>query len=129
MPEEQWWDVSVLMRWGVYLLMWRGEIVYVGQSVKLSARVNTHIYSKGKKRTQMLGGRQITGPVFDKVMVMFVPKEDLNRVEKELIERYKPRYNERHKNMPIPAQIKHLLSMLGSPIPEQDTSRFIPRRL
>lgn len=123
-------DVSVIIRSGVYLLLWKGEVVYVGQSERLSSRVNSHVYSQGKHRKQMLGNRTIKGPVFDQVCVMRVLTSDLDRVEKELISRYQPRYNIMHRQKKIPVNIMALLAQIAPTLPAAPEPRaYIRRRI
>lgn len=61
---------------GVYFLCSGNEVVYVGQSIRVSARANAH---KDKK--------------FDTILVLPVPLDDLNRVEAAFIGLLKPKYN------------------------------------
>jgi predicted GIY-YIG superfamily endonuclease len=61
----------------VYFLCKDDRIVYIGQSVNLSTRLGAHVLGKN----------------FDRVFYMDVSREDLNRVEIELIEYYDPEYN------------------------------------
>lgn len=96
MVPEGFCDVSEIFRSGVYLLLWKDEVVYVGQSTKIHSRIHAHILGRGK-RSVRLNGRTVRGPVFDRIAVMAVALSDLDRVERELIERYIPRYNEKHK--------------------------------
>lgn len=85
-------DVSALSRGVVYLLCWKGEVVYVGQSVKGYARIATH-YSAKARKIQKLGKKVIKGVVFDQVLVQAVALSDLDRIETELIEKFLPIYN------------------------------------
>ena len=62
----------------VYFLLDNAEIVYVGQSVNVSARVVTHSRDKD----------------FTKVLYMPVVQDNLNKVERFFIERMQPKYNE-----------------------------------
>ena len=61
----------------VYFLLEGIEIVYVGQSINVSARVNQHTQDKD----------------FNKVLYMPVVKENLDKVERFFIERLQPKYN------------------------------------
>jgi hypothetical protein len=102
-------DVSVLLRSGIYLLMKREEIVYVGQSVKLAPRLATHAAQRGRKRS-----KTAVAMFFDRVLVMPCALADLDRTEKDLIQRYQPKYNVKQK--PVPAMsLDLLLEMLPAP--------------
>lgn len=92
MIPEGFCDVSVLSRGVVYLLLWKGEVVYVGQSQKGYSRIASHYHAKARKLVK-LGKKTIKGPVFDQVLVKQVSLSDLDRVETELIEKYLPLYN------------------------------------
>ncbi len=70
---------------GVYFLCLGDEVVYVGQSVNVSARVLTHINES----------RRPAGKTFDPLRIFYlpVPESELLRVESEFIGRLQPRYN------------------------------------
>lgn len=70
-------EVTPLLRAGVYALIWQGKVVYVGQAICVGRRVEQH-------------SRNI---VFDRVFARFCPKEDLDVLEQEWIERLNPRLN------------------------------------
>jgi hypothetical protein len=61
----------------VYFLCKDNRIVYIGQSINLASRLGQHMLSKN----------------FDRVFYMDVLREDLKRVEMELIKYYDPEYN------------------------------------
>jgi len=92
-------DITVIRRCGVYLMLWKGEVVYVGQSIKLHSRVSNHIHGQSKRQVK-LSGRTIRGAVFDRILVMPCALADLDRVEKELIEKYQPKHNIKHNPKP-----------------------------
>jgi excinuclease UvrABC nuclease subunit len=94
------YDGTALIRPGVYILAWRGEVVYVGQSKCLATRVYNHVVARGK-RQQRLSGRVVKGVVFDQIWFRPCQLSDLDNLEKELIQKYLPRYNERHKPIPV----------------------------
>jgi GIY-YIG catalytic domain len=97
-------DVSAILWSGIYFLLRRGTIVYIGQSRNLHARINAHCNSKGKIRQ----GRRI---LFDQILVQHCALEDLDDIERDLIHRYKPFHNKEH-NAHIP--MAQLLKMLPS---------------
>lgn len=105
-------DVSVLMRCGVYLLLYKGEVVYVGQSTKLHARIGGHIGTKGKRPRQMLSPRALPTIRFDQVLAMPCMLSDLDRIETELIKKYLPKYNTEKKPKPPPMPLDLLLQMM-----------------
>lgn len=91
-------DVSVFLRAAVYVLVWKDEVVYVGQSTKPAARIATHISQKGKQRPATT--RKLPAMRFDRIWVKTCALSDLDRIEKELIEKYQPRHNIKRKPVP-----------------------------
>ena len=61
----------------VYFLIFRGEVVYVGQTVNLSSRIEHHKTNKE----------------FDRVLHMHIDKERLLEIERFFIEILEPKYN------------------------------------
>ena len=64
---------------GIYFLIDRGEIVYIGQSTDLQKRISHHVFSEKKR--------------FSHYFTIPVPEEDLDRVEADYIWKFTPRYN------------------------------------
>lgn len=60
----------------IYFLFHEGTLVYIGQTKNLMMRVGHHIY------------RQKI--VFDQYAFVEVAEKDLNRIERELIEKHRP---------------------------------------
>ena len=67
----------------VYLLLSEGHVVYVGQTINLSSRVDAHHKDGRHKGT------------FDQVLYQPCKIADLNKKEISLIRRYKPSWNKR----------------------------------
>lgn len=93
-------DVSAILGCGVYALVKRGTVIYIGKSKSLYGRIYTHRSaatraSKGKGIPTWL---PVKGFVFDQVLVFPCHIDRLDAVEHEMINRYKPRYNESLKN-------------------------------
>lgn len=63
----------------IYFLCKDDRIVYIGQSINMGMRIAQHTLNKN----------------FDRVFYMNIQKDDLDRVESELIEYYAPEYNGR----------------------------------
>jgi hypothetical protein len=64
---------------GVYMLLLRGEVVYVGQSEDLFSRIGHHFRERDK--------------VFDGCRYTPLPLTDLDAAETALIAQFRPRYN------------------------------------
>lgn len=94
-------DISEVLRSGVYVLGWKGTVVYVGQSKSMYARIYAHrnLWNnarRGKAEPTWLPS-SVKGMLFDEVYIRPCPLEGLNELERRLIELYKPKYNIVHK--------------------------------
>lgn len=133
---EDFRDFSWVLRpSAVYVLMWKGKVVYVGQSTNIANRLSVHWANmrrvrRGKRPYN--SGRVIDFAVqFDEVHVKFVDQRWLDREEQALIDRFAPKYNTLLKRKGIPkVQIDDLpffQELLASgPKPEPDFRR-LPR--
>lgn len=89
---------SVCAPSGVYALCGAGEVLYIGQAKNVYQRLVTHW--NARRRTSLgclafatLGDARVNAIPYDCVIVKWVPVKDLNRIERELILRLRPRYN------------------------------------
>ena len=80
------------------MLVWRGRVVYVGQSVNVLSRVSTHRNNyeralKGKlpHHSKSLAEQRVIK--FEKAFVKFCEVRELDRLELELIAKHKPEFN------------------------------------
>lgn len=99
-------DVTAILRCGVYALLRQGTVVYIGQSRKPLTRIEAHRSMWGRRQAApaWLQG-MVKGMVFDEVHVLPCRVEDLNEVERAMIELYRPVYNVKLKPptpLPIP---------------------------
>lgn len=83
---------------GVYMLVWRGRVVYVGQSINLFNRLARHRTNyenalKGKPAPMTGSPNEHRVIAFDHALVKFCQKEELDRLELELIAKHKPELN------------------------------------
>lgn len=94
--------VGVVAPAGVYCLCLNGEVVYVGKSTNVYARISRHGQNLRRARSgkRPYGADTIAFVEFDSVMVKFCPVEQLNLEEIELIQRLNPKHN-RQLNRPI----------------------------
>lgn len=97
-------DVSAIVRPGVYALVREGAVVYVGQGKRPSARIEAHRSNWGRKAVPAWMPQSLRGILFDEAWVMPCRVEDLDRLERALIDLYKPRYNVRLKP-PTPCEV------------------------
>lgn len=102
-------NVSVVLRCGVYALVRAGVVVYIGQSKKMLSRIEAHRSNWGRKSVPAWMPVSLRGVLFDEVHVLPCRVEDLDHLERALIELYKPKYNIQHKT-PAPVEITHLFA-------------------
>lgn len=129
-------EVSAVLRSGVYALIDFGEVVYIGKAKDVYVRIYSHRYSyKRKQAGKDVAERFVNKAIrFDKVFVRTCVPSDLDRIEREMIELYKPKYNERLKTtekikVEIPVQIGGLTFVLNGRIPSTPKPVVLERRL
>lgn len=86
-------DASPMLACGVYALAREGVVVYVGQSKKMLARIAAHRSNWGRKSTPSWMPASCRGMLFDQIFIRRCAPELLDRLEAEMINLYKPRYN------------------------------------
>jgi hypothetical protein len=109
--------VGEILHSGVYALVWRGQVVYIGKSKKMLARIYTHKLMVGKSKSMFTSA---VGVRFDDIFVCPCPIEKLDELEKEMINLYKPRYNIHLKSphfidQEIPLTIRGITITLNAP--------------
>lgn len=85
-------DVTSLLRGGVYMLMRRRVVVYIGQSRCLLTRIHTHRANSNRKLPSWLP-HSARGIAYDEVHILPVHPDRIDEVERELIRHYAPKYN------------------------------------
>lgn len=89
-------DASASLRSGVYALCAKGRVIYVGKSKSMIGRINAHRkawVAKRKNESWISDVLGIPGLMFDEVHIRPAPLHDLDRLEREMIDKYKPHYN------------------------------------
>jgi len=140
MPDYDFIDISKLLHCGVYCLLRKEEVVYVGRSKKPLARIGRHVENRNRPMGENPGfgyvGPRHAGKGISFDGIWFIPcmLGQLDTVELAMIRKYQPRYNIRGiPPRPIPDEIKAILQqmvVITSLPPQDDTfQRFIPRRL
>ncbi len=121
-------DCSTLLRSGIYVLVKRGVVIYVGKSKSLYSRIYTHKHfaNRGAKGKPIPSWLPVKGMQFDEVHIRYVHVDDLDRVEAETINKYKPHYNMNLKNglkvrAPITLVIGGVSLALNSALPRPQT--------
>lgn len=85
-------NATEMLRSGVYMLVLRGEVVYIGQAKAMIVRVCTH-RSNARKTLPAWMPPSAKGIVFDEVLIRPCPVHLLDSLEYDLINLYKPRHN------------------------------------
>jgi excinuclease UvrABC nuclease subunit len=115
-------NTSAMLKPGVYALVREGVVVYVGQSKKPLSRVEAH-RSLGSRKSAAPGWLPIKGIIFDEVHVLPCRIEDLDRVERAMIDLYKPRFNCKLK-APTPVAAEFNLAAFTKPQSQPIVRRF-----
>lgn len=89
-------DASVVLGAGVYALVRRGVVIYVGKSRSVYQRVYAHRTTarRAARGNPIPTWLPIKGFVFDEVWVRPCHVDGLDALEREMINLYKPRFNE-----------------------------------
>jgi len=92
-------DVSMVLKAGVYALLSRGTVVYIGKSKCMLGRVYSHrnrYVQKRKGRAEVPWWLESAIPAisFDQILVFPCAIEHLDRLERHMIDKYRPRYNQ-----------------------------------
>ena len=109
-------EVTPILRCGVYALVREGVVVYVGQSKKMLSRIEAHRsqWARSHKAPDWL---PIKGILFDQIFIRPCRVEDLDLLERQLIDLYKPRYNVKLK-APTPTKTELVIRLPnGTTIP------------
>lgn len=116
MPEHQFLDISKLLHCGVYALLRKGEVVYVGKSKKPLVRLYAHYNAQGKRVPRQVGNNNVKqGIVFDGIWFIPCMLGQLDILEVHFIRKYQPKHNVKDKPkvpIAIPEEIKELLKQL-----------------
>lgn len=103
-------EVTPVLRCAVYALVKHGRVIYIGKSKQPLARINAHRRrwaDKRKKVPLVEALSNIPGLLFDEVHIRPCREDQLDAVEREMIDRYRPPVN---KNLvptgPIRAPVK-----------------------
>lgn len=126
-------DISDSLRCGVYALCTKGVVIYVGKSKKMLGRINSHRSAwadkrKGKAESWIADRLGIPGLLFDQVFVKPCRPDELEALENDMINLYKPRYNVQLKTS-AKVSVPSTLMINGIPIPLCAKPAPIERRL
>lgn len=106
-------NISDALCAGIYMLVAKERVIYIGKSRKMISRIDTHrrIYKdkRSAKLSWLTENLNIPGVLFDEVHIMRCRVEDLDRLERELIDVYRPPLN---KNLQRSGTIRAPISLL-----------------
>jgi len=92
---------------GVYVLVHKGKVVYIGKSKCMLVRIYAHrSLNKRHPGSDVPKWLQVKGIAFDEIHIRPCALSDVDRIEQEMITRYKPKYN-----------VNHVHPMIKAPIP------------
>lgn len=86
-------DASTILQSGVYALVYRGAVVYIGKSKSMIVRVSTHRSNARRKIPSWLPP-SAKGIVFDEVHIQPCHPDVIDDLEYAMINLYKPKFNE-----------------------------------
>jgi len=145
MDEHQFMDISKLMHCGVYALVRKGQVVYVGKSKEPLRRIFRHVSNRGKPMGQRLFGGYTSpaqdgkGITFDTIWFLPCMLGQLGTLEVHFIKMFMPKHNVKHNPdlkakttiMPIPDDIRALLAQMVTitGLPQEDSPKVYIRRM
>ena len=115
-----------LLQAGVYALVWREEVVYVGKASNLLRRIYQHQNNRERWANKSPGWAKVKAIPFDDFWVRLVLRGRLDVVEREMIARYRPRYNDQLvPKVPLPPMMINGVQIGGLPQPPQQFERRV----
>ena len=97
MQLEGFTNISEALRCGIYALVMKGKVIYIGKSKCMLVRIYSHRNAKSKKGS-LPSWFPIKGIAFDEVHVQPCHPDMLDKLEFDMINLYKPRLNTNLKN-------------------------------
>lgn len=97
----------------IYALVYKRNVVYIGQSKKPLGRIYTHRNMWGKRKHPWGVQSSAKGILFDDVWVRPCLVEELDQIEREMIEKYRPSHNIRmNKFTTVPPEMQNLIERI-----------------
>lgn len=106
-----------LLKSGIYALVHRGVVVYVGKSKMMLGRIYSHrvMWGRAKRGNKLDVSWASKGILFDDVWIRPCALNEIDKLEYEMINLYKPKYNRNLKNglaVNLPPDIITLISAI-----------------
>lgn len=88
-------DASTMLQGGIYILLHRREIVYIGKAKSFLARVYTHrsTWSRTRKGDKLAHWLPTKGIMFDQFFIRPCRPDLVDALERELIAKHNPKHN------------------------------------
>lgn len=88
-------DASPMLQGGVYILLHRQEIIYIGKAKSFLARIYTHrsTWSRLRKGDKLANWLPTKGIMFDQFLLRPCRPEIADTLERELIAKHNPKHN------------------------------------
>lgn len=88
-------DCSSMMQGGVYVLVHRREIVYIGKAKSFLSRIYTHrsVWSRTRKGDKLVKWLTVPGIMFDQIYLRPCRPDLVDELERSLIAKHNPKYN------------------------------------
>lgn len=122
-------DASEVLRAGIYALAYKGVVVYVGKAKTMLTRVYTHRQMwSAARRGKAPKWIPTKGILYDQVFLRPCAVADLDTLEHEMVNLYKPKYNTLLKtqdkiSIPIDLQINGVALRLNDETAGQPMAR------
>lgn len=124
-------NVTEILRGGVYILVHKSEVVYVGKSKRMLNRIPVHLKAwAARRREKMPHFVQEAGIYYDEVHIRPCHPDQIDALEQAMIEMFKPKFNTQHKapgptSIPIQIKVGTATVMLGAPARSEPIVRRI----
>lgn len=106
-------DASAVLAGGVYVLVRKGEVVYVGKAKRMLNRLAAHLSVWAAKRKEKIPSWMANkGIYYDAVLICPCHPDRVDALERQMIELYKPRFNTQLK-APGPTKAPFTISVGG----------------
>lgn len=95
-------DASAMMQGGVYVLVHRREVVYIGKAKNFLARIYTHrsVWGRQRKGDKIASWLPVKGVIFDQIYLRPCRPEVAEALERELIGEHNPKHNTQLRTKP-----------------------------
>lgn len=119
-------DATPVLMGGVYILIHRGEVVYVGKAKRMLNRLAAHLSVRSAQRKEKVPyWLPIQGIYYDRVLIRPEHPDRIDALERSMIDIYKPRYNTRLK-YPGPITAPFSIQIAGMAIPFNHSPSGLP---